>query len=81
MNKNGFHAEGFYQVGTEIVSASVEIAEKIQKKYPHAIFFGGQIIFENETFLTRLLHNFAVFSMQREFFKKGLTFFVMPTKV
>jgi hypothetical protein len=45
MNKNGFFAEGFYQVGTEIVSASVEIAEKIQKKYPHAIFFGGQIIF------------------------------------
>ena len=81
MNKNGFHAEGFYQVGTEIVSASVEIAEKIQKKYPHAIFFGGQIVFENETFLTRLLHNFAVFSMQREFFKKGLTFFVMPIKV
>lgn len=81
MSKNGFHAKGFYQVGTEVVSTSAELAEKIRMNYPHAVFFGGQIVFEDETFLTRLLHNFAVFTMQREFFRRGLTFFVMPIKV
>jgi hypothetical protein len=43
LNKNGFHAEGFQGVGTEIVSTSIEVAEKIREKYPQAIFFGGQI--------------------------------------
>jgi hypothetical protein len=38
-------------------------------------------VFHKETYLTRLLHNFAVFALQREFFKQGMPFFVLPIRV
>lgn len=81
MKAHGIHAETVYEIGTEIVSAAAGLAEKITEKYPNSIFFGGQLVFNKETYFTRLLHNFAVFGLQREFFKQGMPFFVLPIRV
>jgi hypothetical protein len=51
------------------------------ERFPNSIFFGGQLVFQKETFFTRLLHNFTVFVLQREFFKQGMPFFVLPVRV
>jgi hypothetical protein len=48
---------------------------------PDSTFFGGQLVFEQETYVTRLLHNFTVFGMQRELFRKGMPFFLLPIRV
>jgi len=45
------------------------------------MFFGGQIVFQNENYFTRILHNFAVFGLQRSFFQHGLPFFVLPVRI
>ncbi|MEI6322624.1 MAG: APC family permease [bacterium] len=81
MNSRGISAEAVYKIGTEVVSTAQELGEELFKKHPNAIFFGGQLVFHKESFFTRLLHNFAVFVMQREFFKKGVPFFVLPIRV
>ena len=81
MRAHGLHAEAVYAIGTEIVSTAAELAEEITEKFPNAVFFGGQLVFKHETYFTRLLHNFAVFVLQREFFKRGLPFFVLPIRV
>ena len=36
---------------------------------------------QQRDYFTRLLHNFAVFVLQREFFKQGMPFFVLPIRV
>ena len=81
MIAHGIHAESVYEIGTEIVSTACGLAEKLTDKYSNAIFFGGQLVFKKETYFTRLLHNFAVFVLQREFFKQGMPFFVLPIRV
>jgi amino acid transporter len=81
MRAHGIYAESVYQIGTEIVSAATLLAKQLRQKYPNAIFFGGQLVFKKETYFTRLLHNFAVFVLQREFFKQGMPFFVLPIRV
>jgi amino acid transporter len=81
MRAHGIYAESVYQIGTEIVSAATVLAKQLRLKYPNAIFFGGQLVFKKETYFTRLLHNFAVFVLQREFFKQGMPFFVLPIRV
>jgi amino acid transporter len=78
MIARGVHAEAAYGLGTEIVSGACSLAGKISEQYPNAMFFGGQLVFKKDTFFTRLLHNFSVFAMQREFYKLGLPFFVLP---
>jgi hypothetical protein len=81
MKAHGIHAESIYAIGTEIVPTARDLAVKLMEKYPNAIFFGGQLVFKKETYFTRLLHNFAVFVLQREFFKQGMPFFVLPIRV
>lgn len=81
MRAHGIHGESVHAIGTEIVSTATGLAAQITRRYPNSIFFGGQLVFKKETYLTRLLHNFAVFVMQREFFKQGMPFFVLPIRV
>lgn len=81
MKARGIQAEARSVIGPEILSTAFSIGCKLAKTYPNATFFGGQLVFEQETYITRLLHNFTVFGMQREFFRKGMPFFVLPIRV
>lgn len=81
MRSNGYYAEGFSSIGTDVVDAVAELAPKIIEKYPHAIFFGGQLVFPHDTLLTRWLHNYVVFAMQRRFYNQGTPFVILPIRV
>ncbi len=81
MKAHGIHAEAIYEIGTEIVPAASGLAAKIMGRFSNVTFFGGQLVFKKETYFTRLLHNYAVFVLQREFFKQGMPFFVLPIRV
>jgi len=81
MQGHGFHAESRSVIGPEIVSTAYSIGRELSETYPDLTFFGGQLVFEQETHVTRLLHNFTVFGLQREFFRNGMPFFVLPIRV
>jgi len=81
MKARGFHAETRSVIGPEILSTARSIGKELAALYPNATFFGGQLVFEQETYVTRLLHNFTVFGLQREFFRDGMPFFVLPIRV
>ena len=78
MRRRGYYAESLWAVGTDIVHEVLELAPAISERFPRAIFFGGQIVFEHESLLTRLLHNYVVFTLQRQFYRMGLPFMIMP---
>ena len=78
MRERGYHAEAHWAVGTDIVHEILSLAPTLQERFPKAIFFGGQIVFEKETFFTRLLHNYVVFTLQRQLYKMGMPFMIMP---
>jgi hypothetical protein len=81
MNENGYYAEGFTSIGLDIVKEVMELVPLIKKKYLHCIFFGGQIVFPKDTFYTRLLHNYTVFSVQRKLYNMGHEFVILPIKL
>jgi hypothetical protein len=64
-----------------VVHEASKLAPQITGRYPQAVFFGGQIVFPKETFLTRLLHNYTVFSMQRKFYHEGIPVVILPIRV
>ena len=55
-----------------------ELAPAILQRFPTGIFFGGQLVFRQETFLTSVLHNYAVFALQRRFYQQGLPLLSLP---
>ncbi|MDD4879851.1 MAG: amino acid transporter, partial [Candidatus Omnitrophica bacterium] len=81
VEQHGYHAEGMFAIGTDVVDEASKLAPKITEKYPQSVFFGGQIVFPKETFLTRLLHNYTVFSMQRKFYHEGIPVVILPIRV
>ena len=81
MNAQGCYAESLTLTGTDVVDEIEKIRPSLIERLPGVVFFGGQIVFEKETFLTRWLHNYTVFSLQRRLYNYGVPFMVMPIRV
>jgi amino acid transporter len=79
-NSQGLRAESRYTLGTDTIDLLVQQCEKIAKDYPRAVFFSGKLIFEEETLLTRLLHNQAALTLQRRLQFAGLQTVVLPIR-
>lgn len=81
MNKQGFFAEGIFEVGTDVVEEVSKIAPSVLKRFPNAVFFGGQLIFPHDSFAVRFLHNYTVFAMQKKLYREGIPFVILPIRV
>lgn len=81
MNRNGCFAEGFSSEGTDIAGEIERLAHQVSERYPGAVFFGGQLVFPQDTFATRWLHNYTVFSIQRRLYQSGIPFMILPIRV
>ncbi|MBU6402376.1 MAG: APC family permease [Verrucomicrobia bacterium] len=81
MRRRGYYAEGASSIGIDVVEEVARLAPGIAARFPQAVFFGGQLVFPRETFLTRWLHNYAVFAAQRRLYQEGLPFLVLPIRV
>ena len=81
MRARGLHSEAVAAVGIDVVQKASELAPVILERFPNGIFFGGQLVFRHETFFTRLLHNYAVFALQRRFYQQGLPLLILPIRV
>lgn len=77
----GLAGEGICVVGVDVVHEVVKLTPEIRARYPRAIFFGGQLVFPEETFFTRMLHNHIVFAVQRQLYTQGVPFVIMPAVI
>jgi hypothetical protein len=80
MNAEGYYAEGFSTMGTDVAEEIVALAKGIFEKHPQCVFFGGQIVFPEETFLSKLLFNHTTFATQRRLHQLGIPFLIMPIR-
>jgi hypothetical protein len=81
LKAESMYAQGFSAIGTDVSDEICGLARAIYEKHPTAVFFGGQIVFVEDTFLTRLLFNHTTFAVQRRLHQLGIPFLVMPVRV
>lgn len=81
MHKNGFYAEGICNVGVDVVEEIDKASIGILKRFPNAVFFGGQLIFPKDSFVLRFLHNYTVFALQKRLYRQGVPFVILPIRV
>ncbi len=79
--KLGFKADYRYDIGTEAVESAVAVCEQVRRDFPRSIFYLGQLVFENDRFYYRLLHNETAFAIQRRLQFAGLQAVVLPIRV
>jgi hypothetical protein len=78
---NGCYAEGFSSVGVDVVDEMAKLTPQIQERFPGAVFFGGQMVFPEETVWSRWLHNYVVFAVQRRLYRQGVPFVILPVRI
>ncbi len=68
-------------VGTDVVENAHSLCVDAAKEFPRITFFAGQLVFQHESWYTRLLHNQTAFSLQKRLIWDGQTMVVMPIRV
>jgi amino acid transporter len=81
IRKQGYHAEGISRAGIGLIEEAEKVSAEMLKKYPNALFFGGQLAFKQETVFSKWLHNYTVFTLQNRFYQKGIPFFIVPIRI
>ena len=80
-NELGYYARGYWSVGTEVVSELERIVPRIIKRFPNATVFGGQLVFSEAYYLSKVLHNHSIFTIQRKLYKRGITTVILPIHI
>ena len=81
LSREGFYAEGIPMLGVDAVEEITQAVPEILRRFPGAIFFGGQLIFPQDSFVLRFLHNYTVFALQKKLYRQGIPFVILPIRV
>jgi hypothetical protein len=81
MERQGFYARAFSTTGIDVAEEVSKLSQEIFDEYPQSIFFGGQIVFPEDTFFSKLLYNHTTFAVQRRLHQRGIPFLIMPIRI
>jgi amino acid transporter len=81
MRTQGFYAESHFALGTDVADEAAKLCEEVVKRFPQTQFFAGQLVFQDESILTRWLHNHTVFELQRRLYRSGWPMLILPIQV
>jgi K+ transporter len=70
-----------YRIGAEVVESASELCVELSKKYPKAVFFAGELVFERPRWYHRILHNETAYAILRRIRFAGLPMVILPIRV
>ena len=76
----GYYSEYHYSIGVDAIDEIESLCKSTAKLYPNAIFFAGKLIFKEENFINRLLHNQAALSIQSRLLYSGIQVVILPIR-
>jgi hypothetical protein len=80
-NRLGFPAHYRMSMGTDPVVEAEELAMAIVAEFSRAVFFLGKLIFEEERWYHRILHNLTAEQIQRRLQFAGQNAMILPVRV
>jgi hypothetical protein len=75
---NGMASKYYLGFGVDGVEEMVKLCRKAREDFPHVVFFASKLVFDHETWITRLLHNQIVYAMQRRLQMEGMQMVILP---
>lgn len=77
----GWYAEYRCDFGVDLIDELEQLCEAVAKDFPRTVFFSGKLVFQEETQLTRLLHNHTPFTLQQKLQFNGRDMMILPIRV
>ncbi|HEX2612787.1 MAG TPA: APC family permease [Fibrobacteria bacterium] len=79
--RHGYYAESVTLLSHDPVEGCARLAPGIIERFPQSVFFMGQLVFPEESWVSRLFHNNTVFAVQRRLYHLGIPFLILPIRV
>jgi len=80
-HSNGLAAESHLAFGTDPIESFVELSEKVRERFPNALFFTSKLVFRNDNWAIRLLHNQAALVLQERLHAAGMQMVILSMQV
>lgn len=77
----GLQATWRMAYGTDPVQLLDDLTHEINDEYPNSVCFAANLIFDNDNFLVRWLHNQTALNLQRRLHKRGQQMVILPMKI
>jgi hypothetical protein len=77
----GWAADSDSRLGAEAVSELEGLCREVHLRFPRSVFFAGKLIFREERWWQRALHNETAHAVQRRLEFDGLTMVVLPIRM
>jgi amino acid transporter len=77
----GMPATYVYSIGTEPVESAEALCKEAASQHSKTMFFAGQLIFEDERWYHRLLHNNTAYAIQKRLQWDGLPMIILPVRI
>jgi amino acid transporter len=75
---HGLAADAYKGFGTDTVRELMAVVERVVAEYPNAIVFASKLIFEDDSWWVRFLHNQTALAMQRKLHLRGIQMVILP---
>jgi amino acid transporter len=70
-----------YATGTEVALEAEKLGADLCARYPKALVVAGQLIFQEDTLFSRVLHNETAFLIQQRLQRLGVPMIVIPVRL
>jgi amino acid transporter len=77
----GIASQAYAAYGTDNVEELSQLAQEISDKFTNSIFFASKLIFENENWFKRFLHNETSITLQRYLHLQGKELVILPVRI
>jgi amino acid transporter len=77
----GLPAESTFATGIEVAVEAEKIGQQQIEKYPQGLFVAGQLLFDEDSTINRVLHNETAFLIQRRLQHAGIPMVVLPVRL
>jgi len=68
-------------IGTDAVDEAERLCRAVAAEFPRITFFGGKLVFRQESWYQRLLHNETAFAIQRRLQWMGMPMVILPARI
>jgi amino acid transporter len=77
----GIPAESVFATGIEVAVEAERVARALVERFPGAVFVAGQLLFERDSTVSRILHNETALLIQQRLQRGGIPMIVLPVRI
>jgi amino acid transporter len=81
VRSHGLPADYRMDAGTDVVDTATRMCQSLAKEFPKSMVFTGRLIFREEYFFQKLLHNETAHAIQRRLQWNGIETVILPIRV